>query len=194
MPRREQSFPSTAFPVNVIVSATSRVQRLPVLLPPLNCTLCFGMWMKMRRRAFRLERNSRLPPGPPSGQRAVAAEALLVVHALAGRDQLAPLLRHAYITHRYGVSNRKPSAHVFELMMRRERCQPADIVYVGDDPSKDFVGLRPLGVRTLRVRTGRHAGVVVPAAEDAERTLPSIAEVPAAVARFESEAQRVTAG
>ena len=70
---------------------------------------------------------------------------------------LAPYFRHAYLTHRYGIHHRKPSIRVFELMMRRERCAPRDIVYVGDDPSKDFRGIRPLGVHTLRVRTGRHA-------------------------------------
>jgi putative hydrolase of the HAD superfamily len=98
---------------------------------------------------------------------------------------LSPFLRHAYITHRYGVHHRKPSVHVFELLMRRERCRADDIVYVGDDPSKDFVGLRPLGVHTIRVRTGRHSGVVVPPEEDAERTIDRIAEVPAIVAELE---------
>jgi putative hydrolase of the HAD superfamily len=98
---------------------------------------------------------------------------------------LAPYFRHAYFTHRYGIDNRKPSTRVFELMMRRERCEAEDIVYVGDDPSKDFRGIRPLGIHTLRVRTGRHAGVRVPAAEDAERAVNTIAEVPAVVAELE---------
>jgi putative hydrolase of the HAD superfamily len=99
---------------------------------------------------------------------------------------LAPFLRHAYITHRYGIRNRKPSVHVFELMMRRERCRPGDVVYVGDDPSKDFRNLRPLGVHTIRVTTGRCARVVVPAAEDAERTVASIGAVPGIVSDLEA--------
>ena len=99
---------------------------------------------------------------------------------------MAPFLRHAYITHRYGIHNRKPSVRVFELMMRRERCGAGDIVYIGDDPSKDFRGIKPLGVHTIRVATGRHAGVVVPAAEDAERTVPTIAAVPPLVAELEA--------
>jgi putative hydrolase of the HAD superfamily len=99
---------------------------------------------------------------------------------------LKPFLRHAYVTHRYGVAHRKPSVRVFELMMRRERCAAADVVYVGDDPSKDFRNLRPLGVHTIRVRTGRHAGVVVPPEEDAERTVASLAAVPAIVSELEA--------
>jgi putative hydrolase of the HAD superfamily len=99
---------------------------------------------------------------------------------------LRPYFRHAYLTHRYGVHNRKPSTRVFELMMRRERCGADEIVYVGDDPSKDFRGIRPLGIHTLRVRTGRHAGVRVAADEDAERTVDSIRAVPAVVTELEA--------
>ena len=94
-------------------------------------------------------------------------------------------LRHAYITHRYGIHNRKPSLHVFELMLRRERARPDELVYVGDDPSKDFRALRPLGAHTIRVTTGRHAQVVVPTAEDAEHTVASITAVPALVEGME---------
>jgi putative hydrolase of the HAD superfamily len=103
---------------------------------------------------------------------------------------VSPWLRHAYITHRYGVGNRKPSVYVFELMMRRERSKPEDVLYVGDDPSKDFRALRPLGVRTVRVRTGRHSNVSVPAMDDAECTVAGIADVPDVVMRLESERGR----
>ena len=102
---------------------------------------------------------------------------------------LAPWLRHAYLTHRYGIENRKPSVHVFELMIRRERCRPQDVLYVGDDPSKDFRALRPLGVRTVRVRTGRHAGAVVPATQDAEYAVTSIADVPDLVIAIENDTE-----
>ena len=99
---------------------------------------------------------------------------------------LAPHLRHAYITHRYGVHHRKPSVRVFELMMRRERCGPDDIVYVGDDPSKDFRGIRPLGLHTVRVLTGRHAAVIVPPEQDAARTVASVTAVPGVVRELEA--------
>jgi putative hydrolase of the HAD superfamily len=101
---------------------------------------------------------------------------------------IGPLFRHTYLTHRHGIANRKPSPRVFELIMRRERCEPGDLVYVGDDPSKDFRGIRPLGIHTIRVLTGRHAVVEVPAAQDAERTVAGFAEVPAVVAELEAAA------
>ena len=103
---------------------------------------------------------------------------------------IAPFFRHAYVTHRYGIRHRKPSTHVFELMMRRERCAAQEIVYVGDDPSKDFRGIRPLGIRTIRLLTGRQSQLAVPALDDAELTLAGIAEVPVAVAGLEAGATR----
>ncbi len=102
---------------------------------------------------------------------------------------IRPLFRHAYLTHRYGIANRKPSPHVFELIMRRERCASGDLVYVGDDPAKDFRGIRPLGIHTIRVLTGRHALVEVPKAQDAERTVSTIGELPAVVAGLEAAAR-----
>ena len=132
-----------------------------------------------------------LPPDSRMALEAVRPRPVYVVtdgHKIVQQNKidalgLAPFIRHAYVTHRYGIRNRKPAVRVFELLMRRERCAPAELVYVGDDPSKDFRGLRPLGVRTIRVSTGRHAPVVVPVGEDAERT---VAGIPAVIAEMEA--------
>ncbi|MGI8944837.1 MAG: HAD family hydrolase [Thermoleophilaceae bacterium] len=146
-------------------------------------------------RTYRHHRPSiSLPPRSRAVLQALAPRPLYVVtdgHKVVQQRKIdalgiAPLLRHAYITHRYGIRHRKPSPRVFELMLRRERCAAREVVYVGDDPSKDFRSLRPLGIRTIRLLTGRHAGVTVPAAEDAELTLPGIDGVPAAVAEIEA--------
>lgn len=98
---------------------------------------------------------------------------------------LSPFFLHTYVTHRYGIAHRKPSVRVFELMMRRERCSPEDVVYVGDDPRKDFRGIRPLGIHTIRVATGHQATVVVAPDEDAELTVAGMTEVPDAVSALE---------
>ncbi len=100
---------------------------------------------------------------------------------------LADRFEHAYLTHRYGIAHRKPSTYVFELICRRERCRPADIVYVGDDPTKDFVGLRPHGFRTIRVMTGRFAKTHAQPGHEAEREVATMAAVPATVGEFAAE-------
>lgn len=93
--------------------------------------------------------------------------------------------RHCYLTHRHGVARAKPSPWVFEQIARREGRPPSQVVYVGDDPRKDFHGIRPLGFRTIRVLTGSHAGLRVPAARDAEVRVRSLAQAPGLVRAWE---------
>ncbi len=98
---------------------------------------------------------------------------------------IEPCFRHCYLTNRYGVARQKPSPHVFQLLVGCEGCDPGDVVYVGDDPHKDFCGIRPLGFRTLRVRTGRHAHAEVSPERDAEASVDSLARVPEQIERWE---------
>ncbi len=72
---------------------------------------------------------------------------------------ITPRFKRVYITHRYGVRHAKPSPYCFDLIRRAERCKWADLVYVGDNPAKDFVSLNALGSTTVRVLTGEHANV-----------------------------------
>ena len=59
------------------------------------------------------------------------------------------------LTHRYGVKHAKPSSYCFSIIKDIENCKWSDLVYIGDDPNKDFVQLNLLGVKTIRVHTGR---------------------------------------
>ncbi|MEO1062024.1 MAG: HAD family hydrolase [Actinomycetota bacterium] len=94
---------------------------------------------------------------------------------------LRELVEHAYLTGRYGPTAPKPGTRVFELMLRRTGSEPDDLVYVGDNPHKDFVGVRRLGGATIRVRTGAHRTTVAAEGHDADVTIDSVEEVPAVV-------------
>ena len=48
-----------------------------------------------------------------------------------------------------GIQFRKPCDIAFRIMMTRWRLNPADIVYVGDNPAKDFQAPQQLGMRSL---------------------------------------------
>jgi putative hydrolase of the HAD superfamily len=85
--------------------------------------------------------------------------------------------RKTYLTHRYGVRNAKPSMHCFELIRARERCDWSDLIYVGDNPAKDFVNLNRVGARTVRVLTGAHREVVARPGYDAQITIRSLSEL-----------------
>lgn len=85
--------------------------------------------------------------------------------------------RHLYLTNRYGRHRAKPSPHCFELICRRERTAPANVVYVGDNPRKDFVGIKPLGFQTVRVLRGNYAHLPAEAAHEAARLIHSLDEL-----------------
>jgi putative hydrolase of the HAD superfamily len=86
--------------------------------------------------------------------------------------------RKCFITHRYGVRNAKPSPHCFGLIARREQAGWRDLVYVGDNPAKDFVGLTPLGVTTVRVLTGQHKDAIAKPGFDAKYTISDLRRLP----------------
>ena len=85
--------------------------------------------------------------------------------------------QHLYLTNRYGRHRAKPSPYCFELICRRERTTPAQVVYVGDNLRKDFVGIKPLGFQTVRVLRGNYAHLPADAAHEASRLIQSLDEL-----------------
>jgi putative hydrolase of the HAD superfamily len=90
--------------------------------------------------------------------------------------ELGKYFRHIYITHRYGMQHVKPSTYCFERVQARERCDWKDMIYVGDNPAKDFVNLNPLSVHTVRVLTGAHRNVKALPAHDARYTIDALSQ------------------
>jgi putative hydrolase of the HAD superfamily len=82
-----------------------------------------------------------------------------------------------YITHRYGVRHAKPSPYCFDLIRRAEHCDWSDLVYVGDNPAKDFVSLNALGGTTVRVLTGEHCGVTAKPEHDGRHRIHSLRDL-----------------
>ncbi|MFC7668489.1 HAD family hydrolase [Hymenobacter humi] len=90
---------------------------------------------------------------------------------------VAATVRHAYLTNRYGRHRAKPSPHVFELICRREGVTAGQVIYVGDNPRKDFVGIKPLGFRTVRILRGNYAHLEADEAHEAHRRIHSLDEL-----------------
>lgn len=95
---------------------------------------------------------------------------------------IARFFRHCYITHRYGVASAKPSLRCFELIKARERCNWADMVYLGDNPAKDFVSLNQVGAHTIRVKTGMHKDVVAKPGFEAQHVISDLHQLPSIIA------------
>lgn len=85
--------------------------------------------------------------------------------------------RRIFITHRFGVRHSKPSIYCFEKIKSAENCSWSDMVYVGDNPSKDFVNLNPLGVLTIRVLTGPYRDAEALPGYDASLTIQDLSQL-----------------
>jgi putative hydrolase of the HAD superfamily len=68
--------------------------------------------------------------------------------------QLYPRFKKVFITRRYGLDREKPNPFCFLKICQMEKVGPQDVVYIGDNPNKDFIKIKQLGFKTIRVRRG----------------------------------------
>jgi putative hydrolase of the HAD superfamily len=91
--------------------------------------------------------------------------------------QLGPHFAKTYVTHQYGIKYAKPSTHCFQLIANEEECSYNSMVYIGDNPNKDFVGIKPLGIKTIRVNQGAFYNVKCEPQNEADVQVESLDEV-----------------
>lgn len=99
---------------------------------------------------------------------------------------IAPLFRKVLVTHQYGTAHAKPSPRCFERIRAHEGCSWNEMIYVGDNPAKDFVALNKLGGHTVRVLTGIHRHVVARPGYDAEFSISAVDELPPVLEALEA--------
>jgi len=87
---------------------------------------------------------------------------------------IASIFKRVFITHRFGIHNAKPSLHCFNLIRYAECVEWDELVYVGDNPAKDFVNLNQVGAKTIRVLTGMHSNVLAKPNHDAKISIPNL--------------------
>ena len=82
-------------------------------------------------------------------------------------------------TDQWGRDYWKPHPRGFTAIQSRFDRAPADFVYIGDNPSKDFLTPKTLGWKTIRIRRagGLHAGQVAPPDHDADLTITTLDEL-----------------
>ena len=81
-----------------------------------------------------------------------------------------------FTTWSLGQEFAKPSLRVFQEILRRENSTFEKLVYVADDPNKDFVALNKAGAITVRVLTGRFSSLQPAVEFDAKFTIPDISQ------------------
>ena len=82
-------------------------------------------------------------------------------------------------TDQWGRDYWKPHPRGFMAIQSRFDREPADFVYIGDNPSKDFLTPKALGWKTIRIRRagGLHAGQVALPDHDADLTITTLDEL-----------------
>jgi putative hydrolase of the HAD superfamily len=91
---------------------------------------------------------------------------------------IAHYFKRVFVTHRFGIKHAKPSIYCFEKIKQAEQCKWHEMVYIGDNPAKDFVNLNKLGMLTVRVLTGVHSKVNAKPNFDARFTINNLDELP----------------
>ena len=90
---------------------------------------------------------------------------------------IEPYFKRVFITHRFGVRHAKPSTYCFERIRQAEKCEWKDMLYIGDNPAKDFVNLNKLGMHTVRVLTGVHKDVTAEEHYEAKQKITDICQL-----------------
>ncbi len=90
---------------------------------------------------------------------------------------IEPWFKKVFVTHRYGLHASKPSPHCFHIIAGLEKRPAHSIVYIGDNPHKDFVGIKPLGFRTVRLINGMFANLALDEEHEAHVTVNSLDQV-----------------
>ncbi|MDQ7045238.1 MAG: HAD family hydrolase [Sulfurimonas sp.] len=81
------------------------------------------------------------------------------------------------ITHRYGIKNAKPSVYCFIKIAQLEKVNYSDIVYIGDNIKKDFIAIKKLGFRTIRIKNGMYRNLVLNKEYHAEIDIQSLQDI-----------------
>ena len=86
-------------------------------------------------------------------------------------------IKKAFITYRYGLKASKPSLKCFEIIKNIEKINWQELVYIGDNPNKDFVNLNKVDAITIRVLQGDYANIEVTNEYDAKFKIDKLTDL-----------------
>lgn len=83
------------------------------------------------------------------------------------------------VTDDYGRDYWKPHEYSYRKMLQHFKCSPEEAVYVGDNPVKDFIGARKVGVKTIRIvrEFGDNMKIKAEEGYDADYTVTNLKDI-----------------
>jgi len=91
--------------------------------------------------------------------------------------RLSGMFDKIFITHRYGTKRSKPDPYCFLKICTLENVDPRFVMYIGDNPKKDFVGIKKLGFKTARVKRGMFKDVIMAPEYEADFCVDSLLDL-----------------
>ncbi|MDR1896242.1 MAG: HAD family hydrolase [Prevotellaceae bacterium] len=84
---------------------------------------------------------------------------------------------YVLITDSLGIENRKPSVKPYQVLLNKINLTARDCIYIGNDPRKDFIGAKKIGLKTIRINQGEYKDLKVSENDDADFSINSISEL-----------------
>ena len=81
------------------------------------------------------------------------------------------------ITDFLGAQYRKPSPAGYKKLLEDMKIKPHDCIYVGNDPRKDFLACKELGIKTVRIRQGDYKDLTLDENHEADVEIDDIADL-----------------
>jgi len=77
----------------------------------------------------------------------------------------------------YGIEKQKPHPLPYRKAMEELKVTAEEVIYVGDNPYKDFVTAKKLGITTVRIMRGRYKDIRLADDNEAEYQIKSLDEI-----------------
>ncbi len=93
--------------------------------------------------------------------------------------KLKNYMKKIIVTDDYGKNFWKPNEFPYRKIINYFNCKPKECVYVGDNPNKDFIGARKVGIYTVRIirEIGDYMHVFLEDSFEADYNIRSLKEI-----------------
>ena len=86
-----------------------------------------------------------------------------------------------------GDDFKKPSELPFKQLLNSHKIKPQEAIYIGNDPDKDFIGAKKIGMKTVRINQGIFRGKITNKSTEADFIIGSIKELPSLIVKIENQ-------
>jgi len=92
---------------------------------------------------------------------------------------LEKIMDKIIVTDDYGKGYGKPHEKSYKEIMELFKLNPCECVYIGDNPNKDFIGAKKLGMKTIRIihKNGDHINDEVDMEYEAELIIRKLSDI-----------------